>query len=178
MNDVAEVWRPIGGWEGFYEVSNLGRVKSVERTLMRSNGRPMTIHCRILKSAPNPNGYTSVALCRDGVCATKAVHMFVTRAFLGECPASQEVRHRDGDPGNPRLDNLIYGTKSQNQLDRVEHGTSNRGEQHPNAKLNREQIVAIRSMAGTMSHRDIGECFGIGKEYTRSIIRRRTWSWL
>ena len=98
-----EIWKPIPGFEGWYSVSNLGRIR-------RDHSRPGTYIGRILKWHPNHDGYAQVGLSKDAVQSTHPIHKLVARAFLGVPPKGQEVNHKDGDKWNPRLSNLEYGT--------------------------------------------------------------------
>lgn len=121
-----ERWLPVVGWEGLYEVSSLGRVRSVDRTIKMSNGR--TRRCRGQVLAPiryNEYGHLKVDLHeRPHRRRQAAIHVLVAEAFHGAPEPDQEVRHYpDPDPTNNRADNLIWGTRSENILDRVEHGT-------------------------------------------------------
>jgi hypothetical protein len=112
-----EQWRPVAGYEGLYEVSDLGRVRSLPRK-GTSGG--------VLRPHLGNRGYLTVNPCRDGRNRALPVHHLVTRAFLGQLPEGMQVRHLDGDPTNPRLSNLAYGTRRENQLDSVRHGTHSR----------------------------------------------------
>jgi len=119
MNDVTpERWLPIVGWEGSYEVSDLGRVRSIPRR----DPRGKRLAGKVLSPGLDTVGYPMVILHRHGR-TTRTVHRLVAAAFLGSCPPGQEVRHLDGCRTNPRLDNLAYGTKSENQQDSIRHGT-------------------------------------------------------
>lgn len=106
-----------------YEVSNLGRVRSIDRILVGRDGVARHYRGRIRKQHIATDGYPAVSIGSVGQdFRTVKVHVLVARAFLGPGPTGQEVRHRDGDRRNPRLSNLIYGTKSENAYDRVTHG--------------------------------------------------------
>lgn len=123
MEDVsAERWLPVVGYEGLYEVSDLGRVKSLGRQVTRRR-----IKERMLKQPPDRSGYPHVNLWKDGKPESHYVHHLVLAAHVGPCPDGMERRHLDGDPGNSALSNLAYGTSSENNLDQVRHG------RHPNA---------------------------------------------
>lgn len=108
---TAEQWLPIPGFEGRYEVSNLGRVRS--RT-------------RVLKPSAGSTGYPHVSLpdssARSGF-RVHYVHALVTLAFLGPRPEGQQVRHGDGDRTHCALANLSYGTPVENEADKKRHGT-------------------------------------------------------
>lgn len=105
-------WRDIPGFDGEYEVSDDGRVKS-------NKG----IQPRLLRQSPR-NGYPVVNLHhRDGAGVVTEVHRLVLRAFVGECPDGMETRHLNGDRSDNRLSNLTYGTRIENARDRMRHGT-------------------------------------------------------
>ena len=112
-----ENWLPIPGYEGSYEVSDLGRVRSLDRITDRGRnwrGRFMT-------PSVMPTGYLTVTLWRDGKQRTHLVHRLVLTTFVG--PSESEVRHLHGDPSDNRLSELAWGTHSENQFDQVLHGT-------------------------------------------------------
>lgn len=97
-------------------------------------------------------------------------------AFVGPCPAGYEVCHNDGNPLNNRRTNLRYDTQSGNQMDKVLHGTSNRGERHGMSKLTKEQVVAIREATGTLA--SIAQKFSVNESNVRHIKAGRRWGWL
>jgi hypothetical protein len=105
-----ETWKPVVGYEGLYEVSDRGRVRTVPRIL-----KPGTLN----------HGHLHVNLWINRKGKTRTVHRLVAAAFIGPCPDGQEVRHLDGNPTNNAVENLKYGTRSENLLDRVRHGTHN-----------------------------------------------------
>jgi len=117
-----ETWKPVVGWEGLYEVSDRGRVRSVDRTIVNKVGRTYRYKGRVLKLKPE-RGYWRIQLNRNGEGSYFFVHRLVLAAFVDPCPDGMETRHLNGDPADNRLENLQYGTKSENNLDRVKHGT-------------------------------------------------------
>lgn len=122
MSKSVEEWKPVVGYEASYEVSNRGRVRSVERVVMRSNGLPQRWRERILRLGPHKAGYLQVSLWFGGVERKRMVHRLVMEAFVGPCPEEHEVCHGDGDPKNNCIENLRYGTHSENMFDKVKHG--------------------------------------------------------
>lgn len=116
-----EEWRAVPGFEGFYEASSEGRVRSLDR--IDAAGR--SIHGRVLKPGKlKGSGRLQVTLSKDGLVKQMKVHQVVALAFHGECPEGMEVCHYpDRDVTDNRPDNLRYGTKRQNQIDSMEHGT-------------------------------------------------------
>lgn len=116
-----EHWRLIPGYERFYEVSDLGRVRTVARPIGYRSG---IWDVKILRARPHVGGYLNACLRRDGNKKTFKVHRLVLEAFVGPCPEGMECRHLNGNPADNRLANLVWGSKSQNELDKVHHGTN------------------------------------------------------
>lgn len=109
---IGEVFKPVSGYEGMYEVSSFGRVRSFKGNTTR-----------ILKGCPNSNGYPLVSLFRDGKTKSFNVHRLVAAAHLGPAPADRpHVLHADDVKANNRISNLRYGDDSANKRDRVLNG--------------------------------------------------------
>lgn len=117
---MAERWCPIPGYEGLYDVSDLGRVRS----WIPWRKRPLP---HILTGGSDGRGYRNVTLCAGGHERHEAVHRLVALAFIGPRPEGHQTRHLDGDPSNNALVNLCYGTQSENQQDSIRHGTMRNG---------------------------------------------------
>jgi NUMOD4 motif len=106
---AVERWRPVVGWEGYYEVSDLGRVRSVARVAMRRNGSPLPIRPRVLKPSRTHGGHPAVLLERYPEKRHPLVHTLVLEAFFGLRPDSTAVaRHKDGDINNLAASNLTW----------------------------------------------------------------------
>lgn len=125
---LPEIWKPVVGYEGIYEVSDHGRVRSLDRIQVYSridqySGRELTVHRlhrgRMLRPGRMTAGHLSVALGKgNSVC----VHVLVLEAFVGPCPPGHESLHRDDVPSNNVLDNLRWGTRSDNIRDAIRNG--------------------------------------------------------
>lgn len=111
-----EAWKSIPGYEGRYEVSDHGNVRS----LLGWNGLPIP---HPISQHVNHKGYMRVCLTKDGKAKTWFVHVLVLLAFVGPKNAKLQTRHRDGQPAHNVLSNLQYGTKRQNLQDQIAHGT-------------------------------------------------------
>lgn len=118
-----ERWLPVVEYEGIYSISNLGRVRSEQRIAYRTDGRTQTIHARLLRPVSDSKGYLRVNLFHNNTGVTRYVHLMVMAAFVGPLPVELETRHLNGNPQDNRLENLAYGTRSENFLDTVRHGT-------------------------------------------------------
>lgn len=113
-----EIWKPVPGYEGFYEVSSLGRIRGVDRVIMRKDGKKYTVKGAILSPAKRGyDGYLDISLRKEGHQKTHKIHRLVMLTFVGEPPEGKpEVDHKDGDPENNRLSNLEYVSKKENYM--------------------------------------------------------------
>lgn len=121
--DPTEEWRPIPGWDGFYEASSHGRVRSLTRTVKHPKSGAAQIQGRVLRTGPHRSGHLWVELCRPGVKKTRQVHQLVLEAFVGPKPPGMEGCHYDGNPQNNRIENLRWDTRAGNLADAIRHGT-------------------------------------------------------
>lgn len=175
---MQEIWKDIEGFEGLYQVSNLGRVKSVRRVIMRRNGQPQTVRERIRTLVPNKFGHLAVALYKDGAETPYLVHVLVLTAFHGKPPEGMECRHYpDRNPANNRIDNLRWGTRQENQLDRNIHGTSNSGERQWSSKLKAEDVRRIKELyeTGLYTKKQIGKMYGVAQSHVSNITTGKAW---
>lgn len=133
--ETAEEWRSVVGWEGLYEVSDLGRVRSLDRTISNplpsGTVRSQRIKGRILTPGiAKAGGYGYVNLTRNARQTSRHVHRLVMDAFVGPLPSGLHTRHLNGDPTDSRLVNLAYGTPLENARDAVRHGRTGANRTH------------------------------------------------
>jgi hypothetical protein len=167
---MAERWLPIPGHEG-YEVSDLGRVRSLDRVL--PNGR----HCRgrMLRLQKHPWGYLQVGL--GSGAKSQLVHALVMLAFVGPRTAPQ-VRHLDGDETNCTLSNLCYGTQVDNEADKRRHGRTfhPRGERNGNARITEVTVLAIRlGRQNGKTRKEMAAEHDLSTETVKSILSGHRW---
>lgn len=120
-----EEWRPVRGYEGLYEVSNQGRVKSLGRRVkygVEGSTRSYETPERILRTSSDAR-YAAVILCNDGGKKRKLVHRLVAEAFIPNPDGKPFVLHWDDDPQNNHIENLRWGTHSENMRDSIRNGT-------------------------------------------------------
>ena len=157
-----ETWLTIPEFEGRHEVSNLGRVRSLPRTVMRTGGKILTVKGRVMKPFLN-KGYPRYTFTQDGKFVYKFAHQLVMLCFVGPCPEGQEVRHKNDNREDCRLSNLEYGTRSQNIADCKRNGGFRNGASHltddivreiynrPLTELGRELAAEFKVSIGTIS---------------------------
>lgn len=166
MNEIDEIWVPVGGYETLYEVSSAGRVRSLPRV---GRGKRNLYGGKIVKSCVNSrNGYAYLTLC-DDISSRKRkrvrVHVMVAQAFIGPCPLGQEVRHGNGARHDNVIENLSYATHRENCADKVAHGTSQRGERHPMSRLSDSQALDIANTynSGSVTQTELAEQYGVSQ---------------
>lgn len=128
---MTEVWKPVKDFEGLYEVSTLGRVKSLTRRVYRSDGRLLQTKAeRILKQ--NTQRYSFVVLCKDGKTFPKFVHRLVAEAFIPNPEDKPVVDHIDTNSTNNEVTNLRWATISENCLNPLTREHNSKSKQgHP-----------------------------------------------
>lgn len=154
-------WKPVVRFETRYEVSDTGIVRTIK------NG-----HIKVPQILRY--GHHAVLLWCGNKQNMIRVHRMVLEAFVGPCPAGMECRHIDGKSANNAVSNLAWGTSTENQRDRVRHGTSNRGERCAAAKLTTAQILAIRD--DLRLQREIAADYGVGASQISRIKAKLRWS--
>lgn len=120
---MKEQWRDVVNYEGFYQVSNLGQVRSVDRVVPHARCGELKVKGRILRLSPASRGYFTVHLCQKGTQRTVYVHQLVAIAWIGPYPNGQQVRHGSNGKLDNSISNLCYGTQSEDGLDRRRDGT-------------------------------------------------------
>lgn len=164
-----ERWLPVVGYEGLYEVSSLGNLRS----LARAGGNGKTYGGRPLSTIASCHGYLVVNLSKGNRVRQYRVHRLVAAAFLGPCPDRMVVAYGDGDRANNRLANLRYASNRENEEDKSKHGTRAQGETHGRAVLT-EQIVRRIRCSG-LSPKDAAARFSISPSQAGRILRREGW---
>jgi len=169
---MPEQWRQIEGWPG-YDVSDNGLVRSWRK--MGCKGGLM-LKPRTLKPAVGNHGRRVVVLSSKTDKKQFLIYRLVLTAFTGPCPEGFEACHNDGNCLNDNISNLRWDTASSNQMDRHKHGTGNRGEKHPLAKLNNEKVEAIRlCLWHGAKQRAVASFFHIDRSQISRIQNGRVW---
>lgn len=134
------IWRPVVGYEGDYEVSDLGGVRSI--TFRNNVVRKRRAVPKALSPSVSGKGYATVMLSGR---IRRRVHRLVLEAFIGPCPNGHECSHLNGNPRDNRLVNLAYETRADNHARKLQHGTNCNGEKNHESKLTDSEVIEIRN---------------------------------
>lgn len=143
---MIEKWKPVKGYEGLYEVSSLGRIKSLSKRV--DSGKCHRSYSeKILKPGKDCNGYLRVSLSNfNHLAHTHKVHRLVAEAFIDNPEKLPEVNHIDGNKANNSIDNLEWISASDNLKHAYKNGLKSvKGAKNPAAKLTAEQVVFIKA---------------------------------
>jgi hypothetical protein len=173
-----ENWKDINGYEGLYQVSDMGRVKSQPKQWIGGKGAIRNHDGKILQSSFN-GGYLQVVLQNNGIKKTIKIHRLVAEAFLPNLENKLEVNHIDTNKSNNKLDNLEWNTRNEN----MKHASINkcfgerRGEANNSNKVNVNQVIDIRFKYKTlnMSQKDIAKEYGVSSMAIFRIVNNKTW---
>ena len=160
-----EIWKDIPGYEGKYQASSLGRIRSLDRQV----GTPGLVggkfmKGRVLRPGPTKSGHLYVVL-GHGATGTP-VHQLIARTFIGPRPDGTEVCHNDGDPTNNRIENLRYDTRTNNILDVYKAGKRWR-------KLSLEDVKAILNEPPTVTGVALAKKYGVSQTTISRVRLRR-----
>ena len=163
-----EIWKDIPGYEGKYQVSSFGRVRSLDRVIhyrgsWKAGGYDRLVKGKLLKpGAQKKSGHLSVVLGHGE--AGRQVHELVMSTFIGPRPEGMDICHADGDPTNNRLSNLRYDTRSNNNLDVLRQGKILK-------KLTHKQIMSIYNAPKDRTATSLAKEYGISLTCASRIRR-------
>lgn len=187
---MKEIWADIEGYEGLYEISNHGRVQSLERIIVNSNGVSKIVKAKILKPIINQLGYARVSLCKKGIKMKSArVHRLVALSFIPNPQNKKTVNHIDGNKLNNHIKNLEWATCSENCKHAYSIGLSKKpnpnkygnsqGEKRSGSKLTDSDVRYIRKNArlngGDLKISDLTSKFDVSYSQIYKIACRESW---
>jgi len=179
---MEEVWRPVDGYEGLYEVSNLGRVRTLPKIWYngKNHATKQSKPSVLLKGSVTIYGYACVQLSKNGRVHGKMVHRLVADAFLPKTKDKNQVNHIDGNKINNKLQNLEWCTAKENTDHAIKIGlkVSKKGEGSTCCKLSEADVIRIRELYGTGKYRQgaLAEEFGVSRSNINNIVNRYTWT--
>ena len=175
---IQEIWRDVEGYEGYYKVSNFGRVKNLERKV---KGHPgiNTIKEKILKSQKQ-HGYRSVTFSVKNSPKLFLIHRLVAKAFLPNPENKTQINHKDFDRSNNHVDNLEWATRIENVEHAYIRGHYTIGEKNGMSVLTDAQVIQIKKILNKIEYNPklkhkLADRFGVKERTIRDIVFGRHW---
>lgn len=174
---IHEEWRDIAGYIGYYQVSNRGIVRSLDRFIESSRGSKTFLKGQIMVCPLDKYGYPKATLNRDHTRKSFPVHRLVMIAFQGERPKDFQINHINGVKSDNRFENLEYCTASYNRQHAFDNGLSPKGEQHCWSKLTVSDVIEIKRLyaLGGITHKEISAIYGVSRATISYILRGESW---
>ena len=172
---ICEEWLPCPGYEDSYQVSNLGRVRSIDRV---SGSRPGITKGKLLIQTPNRKRYLEVRLFKNSKSISKVVHRLVAKAFIINVNNFKQVNHIDGNKSNNCVNNLEWITNSENQKHAYKLGLqpSRAGENNTNTKLTDKDVTLLKQLYNSGSTIiEVSNSMNINVSIIRQIIYGKSW---
>lgn len=169
---IVEEWRPIPSLNG-YEASSCGRIRSIDRMITDKLGRSRFAKGVIRSLTPNQKGYL-----KFGSKDARLVHVCVLEAFVGPRPPGMHGAHNDGVKKNNALSNLRWATPSENEADKILHGTRPdvRGSRHPQSKLTEDLVARIKTMCRDGENQThVAIATGVKRRLVNKIVNGHRW---
>lgn len=158
-----EIWKDVDGFEGVYQISNYGNLRSLDRRVPCKNGT-RKIEGKLLSPMFSPTGYFNKLVVKDGKAHALFIHHLVAKKFIGDRPEGFVIDHIDGNPRNNHVSNLRYVTQSVNLQKRKD------------CKLSLDSVKIIKSLLGTRTQREIAQMFGVRQSLISRIKTGQRWS--
>lgn len=176
---IVEEWRDIKDFEGIYQVSNMGRVRSVEHDIVMRNNAVKHIGQKVLKLHEGGNNpYLQAYLHKDKKVQNKLVHRLVVSTFIGEIPDGYEVNHINGNKQDNRVANLEIVTSKENKAHAMRIGLFNpHGENQGGARLTNVQAADIRRkyIRGKIRQKDLANEYNVSQNVIFKIVNNITY---
>ncbi len=172
---MKEIWKDIPDYIGIYQVSNLGQVKSLDRTITKGNNFTQKCKGKILSKWINGRGYANTVLWKDGTQKTFRIHRLVCIMFLENPLDKEQVNHKDGNKLNNCVDNLEWCTNLENIRHAYKTGlkTGNLGTINGSSKLTEEEVISIRN--SSKSSETLAYLYKVNTSTITRIKSRKLW---
>lgn len=181
MNDQHEIWRDVAGFEGYYMISNLGRIKSLTRKITEKTGKVNILKSRIIRQCVNDQGYWRFTANKDGKRKGLLQHRLIATAFIPNPENKPFINHKNGIRSDNRIENLEWCTHQEN----VDHSwrtglNQNIGEGNSVSKLTLKDVLYIKKVYedkwGQQS--SLARMFNVTPSAIASVVKNKSWAWV
>jgi hypothetical protein len=179
---MKEIWRDISGFEDYYQISNFGRIRGLNRTIIDKNGLRKNLKGKILKPPMASNGYLFFRPCKNGIITNFLLHRIVAQAFVPNLNNKPEINHKDFNKKNNIYTNLEWCTHSENHKHLFDNGIKNKyfinntGSNNGRTKLVESEVRQIKILlANGKKHKDIAKLFNTSTPIIDKISSGQNW---
>ena len=169
---MKEIWRDVVGYEGLYEVSNMGRIKSLPRKVNIGNSKNRLTTEKNLKPEKS-YGYLRLVLNNNNIQKHYLIHRLVAQAFIPNPENKSDINHIDSNRSNNIISNLEWVTRKENMEHCIKMGRNNRGEKQGSSVLKEKDIIKIRK--SKLSIKTLADKFNVSKGNIYHILKKETW---
>lgn len=177
---MKEEWKPVVGYENQYEISNLGKVRSVTRAINNKHGRKSVVKGINKKTSFTRLGYENVSLCKGGIEKKFYIHRLVAQSFIPNPDGKETVNHMDGIKSNNCVSNLEWLTQKENVRHSFDSGKRDitSGTRCWNATLTDHEVLLMRKLSkingGSYETVEIAKLFGVHRKTVYNIVNNKT----
>lgn len=177
MENEIELWNEVIGYEGIYEISSFGRVKSLSRKIPHWRGGFLNSKEKIMSCFLSNTGYLTISFFTNNIKKNFLIHRLVAIAFIPNPDNLPEVNHKDGDKLNPLKSNLEWSTESENIIHAFKNNLKcSKGINNPVSKLTEIEVLEIRSKSVFTSRKILSQEYKVSIPCIRKIINRMSWT--
>lgn len=173
------IWKDVVGYEGYYEVSNTGLVRSVDRCVNSRWGSPKKLKGKLMKPYTNRYGYKMIVLTRLGKKRHQSIHQLVGKAFIENPESLETINHKDGNKLNNFVDNLEWSSFCDNHKHAISIGLiDSKGERNPKSKLTKTEVAEILYIHKTegVLQKDLAKMFCVHVSTIQRILSGKSWN--
>ena len=176
-----EIWKPIPSFEGYYEASSLGRVRSVDRVVKHKRCGTQFVRGNLMSLKKSRSGYLMCLIQKDGVRKNMTTHRLIAKTFIPNPKNKPQVNHKNGIKDDNRVENLEWCNRSEN----INHAYANNlmvknfGSKNGSSKLNKHQVIEIKKLLDEKNTCvSIAKKFNVSSSQIERIKNKVNWSWV
>lgn len=172
-----EKWKDIDKYKGYYQISNKGRVRSLDRIVNNRYGKRV-VKSRQMKVFKDSYGYGVVSLCKNGKTEMTRVHRLIAEVFIPNPENKPCINHKNGIKYDNRMSNIEWCTYKENNNHAIKNGLNNqKGELHNGSILTKDDVIRIRSIYGKGGNtlRSLAKDYGVNFTTIQAVVSKRSW---